>query len=115
MSPARYGPSVVSLVAVETSAAASAVPPLPALSVPFAGSGSCSAAVAVARLSNAPAWSMVAVTSMVAPAPEATVGIVHGRAVQPAPVTPVMVRFVGVSVTSTWVAADGPALATWIV
>ena len=57
----------------------------------------------------------MAVTLMDAVAPEAIDGIVHGNAVQPAPLTVVMVRFVGVSVTRTWEADDGPALATWIV
>ena len=97
------------VLTVDTSAEAAAVPPLPVLSVLFPGTGSCSAAVAVAELSNAPAWSIVAVTLIDAVAPEAIDGIVHGNALQPAPLTVVMVRFVGVSVTRTLVAADGPA------
>src|SRR5436305_11626914 len=68
-----------------------AVPPLPVLSVWFAVFGSASAAVALAPL--------------------ASEAIVHGRAEQ-APLTLVMVRFVGVSVTWIDVAVDGPAVAT---
>ena len=70
-------------------------------------------AFAVALLSNAPAALMVAVTLMVVLAPLARVGMVHGSGkAQPEPLTPVIVRFVGVSVTTILVAVDGPALAT---
>ena len=97
------------VLTVDTSAEPAAVPPLPELSVLFPGFGSDSAAAAVAELSNGPAASTVAITLIDAIVPEAIDGIVHGNAVQPAPLTPVMVRFVGVSVTRTLVAADGPA------
>jgi hypothetical protein len=53
---------------------------------------------------------IVAVTVIVALDPEARLGIVHGSAEQPPPLTFVIVRFVGVSVTWTDVAVDGPAL-----
>ena len=69
-------------------------------------------AVAVAELSNAPAAVIVAVTLIVVFAPEARLAIVHGSAEQPLPVTFVIVRFVGVSVTCIAVAVEGPALAT---
>jgi len=51
----EYGPAVVSVLTIDTSAEAAAVPPLPVLSVllPLFGSGSFAATVAV--LSNAPA------------------------------------------------------------
>src|SRR5258708_3873304 len=70
------------------------------------------AGVAVAVLSNAPGALIVAVTLMVVLAPEAREAIVPGRAAQPLPLTLVMVRFVGVSVTWMFVAVDGPAFAT---
>src|SRR5207253_10827069 len=91
---------------------AAAVPLLPVLSVLLAVFGSGSVAVAVAVLSNAPTGLIVAVTVIVAFAPEASEAIVHGRAAQPPPVTFVIVRFVGVSVTCTDVAVEGPAFAT---
>ncbi len=91
------------------------VPPLPVLSVLFAGLGSGSVAETVALLSNAPAALIVAVTVIVTLAPEARLAMVHGSAAQPPPLTLVMVRCVGVSVTWTFVAVDGPALATTIV
>src|SRR5437667_190584 len=97
---------------MEMSTEVPAVPPLPVLSVLSARFGSSSAGVAVAELSKAPAASIVAVTLMVVFAPEASEGIVHGRAAQPLPLTLVMVRFVGVSVTWMLVAVDGPAFAT---
>ena len=88
------------------------MPPLPVLSVLLPGFGSGSVAETVALLSKAPAALMVAVTLMVTFAPEARLAMVQGRAAQPPPLTLVMVRFVGVSVTWTLVAVDGPALAT---
>src|SRR5215212_1765368 len=97
---------------MDTSAEAAAVPLLPALSVLFATFVSDSSGVAVAVLSNAPAALMVAVTLMVVLAPEARLAMVHGRAAQPEPLTLVMVRLDGVSVTWTLVAVEGPALAT---
>src|SRR5258708_5133389 len=110
--PAVNGPEVTRVFTSETSAEAAAVPPLPTLSVLFARFGSDSAAVAVAVLSKAPAAVIVAVTVIVVLAPEARLARVHGKAAQPPPVTFVMVRFVGVSVTWMLVAVDGPALAT---
>src|SRR5258708_919480 len=95
-----------------TSAVAPVVPPLPVLSVLLARFVSFSAGVAVAVLSKAPAALMVAVTLMVTFAPFPRLAMVHGRAAQPPPLTLVMVRLVGVSVTWMLVAADGPALAT---
>src|SRR5256885_150149 len=88
-----------------------AVPPLPVLSVLLAVLGSAAAAVAVVLLSKAPLAVMVAVTLMVPLAPLASEAMVHGSAEQ-APLTLVMVRFVGVSVTWIDVAVDGPAFAT---
>src|ERR1043166_9277813 len=87
-------------------------PPLPVLSVLLAGTGSGSAAEAVAPLSNEPVALIVAVTLTVTFAAGASVGIVHGSAAQPPPLTFVIVRCVGVSVTWMFVAADGPAFAT---
>ena len=110
--PGVKGPRVVSVFTSETSTEAAAFPPLPVLSVLFDRFGSNSAAVAVALLSNAPAAMIVAVTLMVTLAPTARLGTVHGRAEQPAPVTFVMVMFVGVSVTWMLVAIEVPALAT---
>src|SRR5260221_4262062 len=95
---------------METSAGGAAEPPLPVLSVLLARFVSDSAGVAVAVLSNAPEALIVAVTLMVVLAPEASEAIVHGSAAQPLPLTFVMVRFVGVSVTWMLVAVDGPAL-----
>src|SRR5204863_134244 len=45
-------------------------------------------------------------------APDASEGMVHGSAEQPPPLTFVIVRPTGVSVTTTFVAVLGPALAT---
>src|SRR2546430_969225 len=109
------GPLVVSVFTIETSAEAAARPPLPLLSVLFDESGSGSVAETVVLLSKEPAALIVAVTLMVALAPEARLAIVHGSAAQPPPLTFVMLRFVGVSVTCTLVAVDGPAFATTIV
>src|SRR5436309_15473560 len=98
---------IVSVLTIETSAEAAAVPPLPVLSVLLAGTGSGSVAETVALLSNDPAAVIVAVTLMVAFAPEARLAIVHGSAAQPPPLTFVMLRFDGVSVTCTFVAVSG--------
>src|SRR4051794_38772993 len=106
------GPPVVRFLSTEMSAEAAASPPLPLLSVLFAGTGSGSFAVTFAMLSNEPAAVIVAVTSMVTFAPDARLAIVHGSAAQPPPLTFVMLRFDGVSVTWMFVAVDGPALAT---
>ena len=107
-----YGPAVTSVLAIDTSAEGAAVPPLPVLSVLFVVSGSGSAPLALAVLSNAPAALIVAVTLIVVFAPEARLAIVHGSAEQPLPVTFVIVRLAGVSVTTMLVAVDGPPLAT---
>src|SRR5205809_890075 len=105
------GPLVTSVFASETSAEVPALPALPVLSVLLARFGSDSVGVAVALLSNVPVALMVAVTLMVVFAPEARLGMVQGSAAQPEPLTLVMVRLVGVSVTWMLVAVDGPALA----
>src|SRR5216684_540587 len=110
--PMVNGPAVVSVLTTETSADRVAVPPLPVLSVLLPLFGSNSVAETVDVLSNAPAALIVAVTLMVTLAPLARLAVVHGSAEQPPPLTLVMVRFVGVSVTCTFVAVDGPALAT---
>src|SRR6266511_4013199 len=110
--PAKNGPDVVSVFRSETSTEAAAVPPLPTLSVLFEGSGSESVPLAEAVLSKEPTAVIVAVTVMVVFAPLANEAIVHGSAAQPPPLTFVIDRFVGVSVTWTFVAVDGPALAT---
>src|SRR5258706_1608043 len=110
--PAVNGREVRRVFTSETSAEATAVPPLPVLSVLFERSGSNSAGVAVALLSKVPAALMVAVTVIVVLAPEARLAMVQGKAAQQPPVTFVMVRFVGVSVTWMLVAVEGPALAT---
>src|SRR5258706_339433 len=109
------GPLVVSVFTTDTSAEAAAVPPFPVLSGLFGGLGSGSFAETFAVLSNGPAAVIVAVTLMVTFAPEARLAIVHGNAAHPPPLTFVMLRFVGVSVTCTFVAVDGPAFATTIV
>src|SRR5438128_528044 len=108
--PTEKGPGVVSVFTTETSAEVPASPPLPVLSVLLPGFGSDSVAETVAVLSKAPTALMVAVTLMVALAPEARLEMVQGSATQ-APLPLVMVRFDGVSVTLTFVAVDGPALA----
>src|SRR6266540_564815 len=110
--PAWNGPAVTSVFVSETSTEAAAVPPLPALPVLLFVFESNSAGVAVAVLSKAPAALIVAVTLIVTFAPLASEAIVHGSAAQPPPLTFVIDRFVGVSVTWMFVAVDGPALAT---
>src|SRR6476619_5835959 len=102
--PTEYGRCVVSVLTTDTSADAAALPPLPVLSVLLPGTGSDSFAATVAVLSNAPAALIVAVTVIVAFAPTPRLAMVHGSAAQPPPLTLVMVRFVGVSVTCTFVA-----------
>src|SRR5882672_10752145 len=110
--PIVYGPAVVSVLTTDTSADAAAEPPLPVLSVLLVTFGSGSVAVTFAVLSNEPAAVIVAVTVMVTFEPTPRLAIVHGSAAQPPPLTFVMFRFDGVSVTCTFVAIDGPALAT---
>src|SRR5436309_13234552 len=78
--PAWNGPAVTSVFTIETSAEAVAVPPLPVLSVLFAGFVSTSAGVAVAVLSNAPAAVIVALALIVVFAPGASEANVHGSA-----------------------------------
>src|SRR5438034_98160 len=109
--PTVNGPAVVNVLTTETSAEAAAMPLLPEVRVLVETFGSGSVAETVAVLSKAPAALIVAVTVIVAFAPEARLGIVQGNAAQPPPLTFVMVRFVGASVTCTFVAVDGPALA----
>src|ERR1051326_2782276 len=108
--PAANGPAVVNVLTIDTAADAAAVPPLPVESVLLAVFGSNSMAVALAVLSNAPAAAIVAVTLIVVFEPLASETTVQGRLAQP-PLTLVMVRLVGVSVTWMPVAVDGPALA----
>ena len=110
--PTEYGPPVSRVLSTITSAEGMALPPLPVLSVLLPGTGSASVALALAELLNGPGAEMVAVTVMVASAPAARLAIRHGRAAQPPPLTVTMARFVGTSVTLTFVAVDGPALAT---
>jgi hypothetical protein len=107
-----YGPAVVNVLMIATSADGPAVPPFPVLSVLLEVFGSNSVAFALALLSKTLAALIVAVTLMVALATEPRVGMVQGSAAQPPPLTFVMVRLVGVSVTWMFVAADGPAFAT---
>src|SRR5260221_14099274 len=85
--PAMNGPAVTSVLTIDTSALAAATPPLPVLSVLLPGFGSGSAAVAVALLADAPAAVIVAGTRIVAFAPHASEGIVHGNPGQPPPPT----------------------------
>src|ERR1041385_7205722 len=89
------------------------VPPLPVLSLLFDVVGSNSVAVALAVLSNAPTLSIVALTVMFVLALAARLVMVHGNAEQPPPVTFVIVRLEGVSVTWIFVAVEGPAFATF--
>src|SRR5581483_3701255 len=110
--PELKGPAVVNVLTIETSATGDALPPLPVLSVLFAGLGSGSAAATVELLSKAPGALIVAVTVIVVLAPLERLAMVQGSAEQPPPLTLVIVRFDGVSVTWMLVAVDGPALAT---
>src|SRR5438105_7483721 len=107
-----YGPLVVSVLTIDTSADAAAVPRLPMVSVLLVCFGSGSLAETFAVLSKEPAAVIVAVTVMVTFAPTPRLAMVHGSAAQPPPLTLGMLRFDGVSVTCTFVAIDGPALAT---
>src|SRR5436189_38756 len=106
------GPAVVNVLTIETSADAAAVPPLPVLSVLLPVFGSDSVPFAVALSSTALSRSIVAVTVMTVFAPEARLAMMHGENDVQAPLTIVVVRFAGVSVTLMFVAVDGPALAT---
>src|SRR2546423_575322 len=110
--PIVYGPLVISVFTMDRSADAAAVPPLPMLSVLLVTFGSGSLAGTFAVLSKEPAAVIAWVTVMVQFEPTPRLAIVHGSAVQPPPLTLVMLRFEGVSVTCAFVAIDGPALAT---
>src|SRR5215212_7013676 len=103
-----YGPAVVKVLIIVMSADATAVPPLPVLSVLLFGFGSKSWPLTVALLSNGPAALMVAVTLIVRGWLTSSAGmIVHGSEVQP-PLTLTIVRFVVVSVSCTFTAGEGP-------
>ena len=105
----------LSVLVVTKSATPTAVPELPVLSVLFPGVGSVSFAETVAILSNVPGPSIVAVTVMVtsvAGEPAAILEMVHGKDVHPPPLTPVIVKLVGVSETTTSVAESVPLLDT---
>src|SRR5947199_250095 len=93
-----YGAAVVNVLTTETSADGAAEPPLPVLSVLLPGTGSGSVAETLATLSNEPVAVIMAVTVMVVFAFTPRVEIAHGNAAH-APVTLVMLRFDGVSVT----------------
>src|SRR5213075_2330552 len=110
-----YGAAVFSALSIATSADAEAVPLLPVESVLLPGIGSNSVALTVVLLSNVPVVVIVAVTVIVSVTPLARDGIVHGSAEQFVLLTLVMLRCVGVSVTRTFVAVDGPLLVTAIV
>src|SRR5438309_2251873 len=110
--PTMNGPQVVRVFTTDTSAAAARRTVSDVKSVVLGLSGSGWVAETVELLSNEPAALMVAVTVMAALAPTPRVAMVHGSATHPPPLTLVMVRFVGVSVTWTFVAVDGPAFAT---
>ena len=99
---------------VSSTASMTLVEMSPSLPVLLVVSGSASVGVAVALLLNAPSAVIVPVTVIVALAFGAIEAIVHGIAVQ-APVNTRPDRFVGVSLTATFVAVDGPAFATVIV
>src|SRR4051794_24822190 len=99
--PTVNGPAVVRVLTTETSAEAPVRPPFPVLSVLLPGFGSGSVAETVALLSNEPGAVMVALTLMVVLPPEAMLAMVQGSATQ-APLTLVMLRLVGVSVTLTF-------------
>src|SRR5260370_1448060 len=111
--PLLYGPTVVNVFTTETSADAAAVPPLPVLPVfpvLFVLVGSSSFAASVCVMATAPAEMFALALLQAPPAPEARLAMVQGSAAHPPPLTFVMVRLVGVSVTCTFVAVDGPAL-----
>jgi hypothetical protein len=112
--PAKNGPLVSSVFVTDMSADGPALPPLPLLSVLLAVFGSVSAPLAEAMLSNAPAATIVAVRLIVAMPGNGRFAIVHGSATH-APVTLVIDRFDGASVTLTAVAGAGPPLVMTIV
>src|SRR5258707_5160155 len=93
--PAVNGPEVTSVFTSETSAEATAVPPLPVLSVLFERSGSNSAGVAVARLSKGPAAVMGGRTGFVVLGPPGRPAGGPGQGAPPPPVAFGMVRVLG--------------------
>src|SRR5687768_4976896 len=95
-------------------ALAPALPPLPVSSVLLPGDGSFSVAATVTRLSNGPEATMLALTLIVTLAPLDRLAMVHGKAAHPAPLTLLMARLAGVSVTWIAVAVLGPTLLTTI-
>ena len=106
---------LVSVLTTDTSAEAAAVPLLPSSSVSFELLGSGSSASTVTTLSNAPAASMVAMMAMFSNEPLGRLGMVQGKAEQLVLCTLVMVRLVGVSVTTMLLAVDGPLFVTTMV
>ena len=95
-----------------------ATPALPVLSKSLVAFGSSSSALTPDELSKAPTALIVACTVIVtslAGLPLAILPIVHGKEVHPPPLTEVIVKFVGVSVTTTLFAVSGPTLETIIV
>ena len=74
--------------------------------------GSVSSAETAVALSKVPLALMVALTVMVSLLPLANEGMVQGKAEQLVELTVLMVRFVGVSVTTTLLAVSGPLLET---
>src|SRR3954466_107934 len=111
--PALNGRLVIRVLFTETSAEATAVPPLPVLSVLLPGTGSGCVAATVAELSNEPAATIVAGTGIDALAPLVSEPMLQGSgSEQPPPVTFVIERFDGVSATVTFVAVDGPWFVT---
>src|SRR5262245_30944485 len=105
--PAVKGPAVTRVLTRETSAEAVAVPPLLVGAVVLAVLGSASVSVGLALLSKPPAVPTRRSSDLVALAPGARLGMVQGRVEQPAPLTLVIVRLVGVSVTRMLVAGEG--------
>src|SRR5690606_97697 len=91
-----------------------ALPPSPSVVLSDGSGSGTSGEDTVAPLVKAPGASMVAVTVMVAVPLASSEAMVHGIVVH-APLTLVIVRLVGTSVTCTLVAADGPALPTSMV
>src|SRR6266545_4269302 len=112
-SPCRYGPGVTNVFT--TARSADGLVTSPAVLLLFDESGSKSLPLAVAVLLKAPAESIVAVTVMTRVFPMTMIGgplIVQGNDEQLAPLTLWMVMFVGVSLTTTNDAGEGPALWT---
>ena len=85
---------------------------LPALSLLLDATGSVSSAETELTLSKLPTPLIVVITVMVSLLPLDKDGIVHGKAEQLVELTDVMVKFEGVSVTTTLLAVSGPLLVT---